>query len=205
MFCACPIFGPVPMAKNGTLVVVVSGEEAARQQAAKFMVPSMGRKVIDMGTDVKRAAGLKLLGNSLIVGIIEIISEAYTLADKSGVGAEAVYEFIENFLPAPSFVGYGNKILNNKFDSTIGFAIEGGMKDCSHIRSLAAQHRSPMPVTDIAFQHLLTTRTIGNEKLDWCSLVAAQRVSAGIEPFGKNGKLLTLAEQADSTIGSNKS
>ena len=74
---------------------MVSGQDEARQKAAKFMVPSIGVRSIDVGTNIKRAAGLKLIGNSLILGIIELISEAFTLADKSSVGSDLIYDFIQ--------------------------------------------------------------------------------------------------------------
>ena len=38
---------------------------------------------------------MKLIGNSLILGSMELIAEAYTVAEKSGVGQEVVYEYIK--------------------------------------------------------------------------------------------------------------
>lgn len=37
----------------------------------------------------------KLICNSLILGSIELIAEAYTIAEKSGIGQELVYEYIK--------------------------------------------------------------------------------------------------------------
>jgi hypothetical protein len=64
---------------------------------------------------------------------------------------------------------------------------------CSHIRRLTAEHASPMPIIDIAHQHLVTTRALhaahrlrGAEKfevLDWSAIIAASRVAAGLEGF----------------------
>jgi 3-hydroxyisobutyrate dehydrogenase-like beta-hydroxyacid dehydrogenase len=41
----------------------------------------------------------------MILSIIETLSESMILAEKSGVGAELLYEFVKEFLPAPSFIG----------------------------------------------------------------------------------------------------
>lgn len=38
---------------------------------------------------------MKLIGNSLILGSMELIAEAYTVAEKSGVGQEVIYEYIK--------------------------------------------------------------------------------------------------------------
>ena len=57
------------------------------------------------------------------------------------------------------------------------------------MRSLAAVYNAPMPVIDIAYQHLLTARAIHasqgeaakHEVLDWAALVAGSRVAAGLD------------------------
>ena len=48
-------------------------------------------------------------------------------------------------MPAPPLVGYGEKMLHDQFDGSKGFAIDGGLKDSSHIRKLATELDSPMP------------------------------------------------------------
>lgn len=64
---------------------------------------------------------MKLIGNSIILSTIEMLAESMTLADKTGVGAESVAEFIKEFFPAPSAIGYSQKILNNSFSGQNGF------------------------------------------------------------------------------------
>lgn len=98
--------------------------------------------------------------------------------------------------------------MRDEFDGSVGFTIDGGVKDASyvsllcdrsqtitsrlsHIRRLAAEVNSPMPVIDIAHQHLLTARAIHDsqkqagtarfEPLDWSSIVAGPRVAAGLD------------------------
>jgi len=42
-----------------------------------------------------------------------------------------------------------------------------------------------MPIIDVAHQHLITARANGGDQLDWSSMVAGQRMSAGLPPFTK--------------------
>jgi 3-hydroxyisobutyrate dehydrogenase-like beta-hydroxyacid dehydrogenase len=42
-----------------------------------------------------QAPTFKLIGNSLVLGSLELIAEAYTIAEKSGIGQELVYEYIK--------------------------------------------------------------------------------------------------------------
>jgi len=88
------------------------------------------------------------------------------------------------------FLNYGPKMINDDFDGSKGFAIEGGLKDSTHIRRLTTMCNSPMPIVDIAHQNLLTARAIHakhttegtakHEILDWSALVAGSRVAAGL-------------------------
>lgn len=90
------------------------------------------------------------------------MAEAFTLAEKSGVKPTQVHGLIKDILPAPMYVGsitcyarmltithrldsYANKMVNDLFDGSKGFAIDGGIKDSHHIRKLAADSNSPMP------------------------------------------------------------
>ena len=60
----------------------------------------------------------------------------------------------------------------------------------SHVRTLATELNSPMPVIDLAHQHMLTARALhikqkseGTQKFDvlsWSALVAGSRVAAGL-------------------------
>lgn len=53
----------------------------------------------------------------------------------------------------------------------------------SHIRQLAESHNVPMPVIDVAHQHMLSARAHGGDEMDWTALVGGQRISAGLQPF----------------------
>jgi hypothetical protein len=98
-----------------------------------------------------------------------------------------------HFYPIRSWVSYGNKMLHNQFDGTVGFAIDGGVKDASHIRRLTAEHNSPMPAIDTAHHNLLTARALHTAQartgttsfpvLDWSALIAGTRVAAGLDAF----------------------
>ncbi|KAH8917178.1 NAD(P)-binding protein [Atractiella rhizophila] len=185
-FLSCPVFGPPPLAKDAKLILVLSGDASARRKIKDLLVPACARKVIDVGEDVEKGASLKLVGNSLILGVVEMLAESFTLADRTGVGAENIYEFIQEFLPTPSFLGYGAKMLKDDYPAGAGFSVAGGMKDAEHILALAAKHNNPMPVVNAAYHHLQTARQLTGSKaneFDWSFLVAGQRATAGVDPF----------------------
>ncbi|KAL9933646.1 hypothetical protein V8E36_007304 [Tilletia maclaganii] len=185
-----PAFGPPPMAVEAKLVFVVSGPREAKAAIEPYLL-SMGRKTLDMGTDVSKASIFKLVGNGFIAGLVELLAETMTLANTAGVGDEALLGFIKEFVPAPSAIGYGTKMVNSAFDAAPnGFAVDGGLKDIGHILALAKQTGAKLPILETAKAHLEHVRGLEKDagtKLDWSSLVAAQRIESGLEPW-KDGR-----------------
>ncbi|KAJ7508473.1 NAD-P-binding protein [Mycena galericulata] len=194
-----PVFGTPRVAASAQLLIVMSGDYRSKKEVAYMLVPAVGRKVIDLGGNLEKAPTFKLIGNSMILGTIEILAESYTLAEKSGIAASEVHNLVKDIFPAPGLIRYSERMSRDEFDGTTGFSIDGGIKDASHIRRLTAVHNSPMPSIDIAHQHLITARAIHNgnvqagketvDVLDWSGIVAGTRVAAGLDPFdsAKNG------------------
>lgn len=202
-FLSCPIFGPPEAAKTAGLLIVVSGNAEARAVVKEYMVPAIGKSVIDCGEDTAKGALLKVLGNNCILGTIELLSESFALAEKTGFDTHIFYDFIRKFLfvesqkktfetdrslieqwfPAPSWVNYGKKIRDGTFSSTNGFSITGGMKDASFVRRLGAETSTPTPIIDQAWNHLTTAKSLGGDSLDWSSCAAGMRASAGLPPW----------------------
>ncbi|OTB17016.1 hypothetical protein K445DRAFT_57995 [Daldinia sp. EC12] len=182
-FLSCPVFGPPAVAANAGLLVVLSGHEKARTALKEYIVPTIGRAIIDCGGDTRKGALLKILGNSCILGTIELMSESFTLAEKTGFDTGLFYEFIQQWFPAPAWVNYGKKIRDGAFSGTTGFTLPGGMKDAAYIRRLGAETSTPTPIIDQAWNHLTTAKALGGEGLDWSSCAAGMRVTAGLPPF----------------------
>ncbi|KAJ6504190.1 NAD-P-binding protein [Mycena vitilis] len=188
-----PVFGTPFVAAAAQLVIVMSGDYRSKKEVAYMLVPAVGKKVVDLGGNVEKASTFKLIGNSMILGTLEILAESYTLAEKSGIAASEVHSLVKDIFPAPGILRYSERMSTDHFDGATGFSIDGGIKDASHIRRLTAVYNSPMPSIDIAHQHLVTARAIHTsnvqagketvEVLDWSGIVAGTRVAAGLQPF----------------------
>ena len=93
-FLSCPVFGPPAAAKSAGLLVVLSGEESAKQTARTYIVPTIGKATLDCGPEASKGALMKILGNNCILGTIELLSESFTLAEKTGFDAGVFHDFI---------------------------------------------------------------------------------------------------------------
>ncbi|KAF6219068.1 hypothetical protein HO133_005612 [Letharia lupina] len=182
-FLSCPVFGPPAAAKSAGLLVVVSGDSSARETVKPYLVPTIGKAVLDCGDDSSKGALMKILGNNCILGTIELLSESFTLAEKTGFDAGIFYDFIQQWFPAAAWVNYGKKIRDGTFSGKTGFKLDGGMKDAAFIRRLGAETSTPTPIIDQAWNHLTTAKAIGGDGLDWSACSAGMRVTAGLPPF----------------------
>lgn len=57
---------------------------------------------MDFGQDPAKATTFKLIGNSIVLSTVEMLSESMTLADKTGIGADRVLEWVKEFYPGRS-------------------------------------------------------------------------------------------------------
>ncbi|KAJ4472579.1 NAD(P)-binding protein [Lentinula edodes] len=204
-YLSCPVFGRPNVADKAQLLIVMAGEYRSKKEVAYLLVPAVGRKVIDLGENVEKAPTFKLLGNSMILGAVEVIAEAYTLGDKAGIEAGRIQDLIGEILPAPGLMGYADRMARDDYNGEDGFSLEGGIKDASHIRHLTAKYSAPMPMIDIAHQRLITARAIhttqkeegtqSHDVLDWTALIAGSRVAAGLDPF-QSRKAKAVVEEA---------
>ncbi|KAF7302819.1 NAD(P)-binding protein [Mycena kentingensis (nom. inval.)] len=188
---ASPVFGTPAVALGAQLVIAMSGDYRSKKEVAYMLARRPERSIILSSSCA--AYTLKLIGNSMILGTLEILAESYTLAEKSGIAATEVHKLVKDIFPAPNIVRYSERMSTNDFNAKNGFSINGGIKDASHIRRLTAVHNAPMPSIDIAHQHLITARAIHTGKvqagqdavdvLDWSGIAAGARVAAGLPPF----------------------
>ncbi|UKZ61387.1 uncharacterized protein TrAtP1_002652 [Trichoderma atroviride] len=176
-FCSCPVFGPPAAAKNAGLLIALSGAEHALEVLKEYIVPTLGKAVIDCGSDTARGALLKILGNNCILGTIELLSESFTLAEKTGFDVALFYEFIQAWFPAAAWINYGKKV----------------------------QTSTPTPIIDQAWNHMTAAKAIGGESLDWSACAAGMRLTAGLPPFkGEDFALQKNGANGSQTNGGNQ-
>jgi 3-hydroxyisobutyrate dehydrogenase len=138
-----PVSGGVPGAVNGTLQVMVGGEEAVYQRA-KPALEAIG-KVGYMGP-IGSGTIAKLVHNAISLSTRAIVAEAFTLGVKAGVQPEALLEAVRG----GSF-GQGNilsrvlphVVFTGDFD-TQQFALRLARKDLGLATALAREYDVPM-------------------------------------------------------------
>src|SRR5476651_652412 len=127
-YIACPVFGRPEAAAAKKLFVCTSGN-AETKAAARPILDALGQGVYDFGEAVGAANVLKVAGNFMIIASLELMAEAFTLAEKSGLDRKQVAEFFgSTIFNAPIYQNYG-KLIANKIYEPVGFKAKLGLKD----------------------------------------------------------------------------
>ncbi|KAK9317941.1 NAD binding domain of 6-phosphogluconate dehydrogenase-domain-containing protein [Lipomyces starkeyi] len=191
-FVASPVFGAPAAAAAGALIFVTAGSKAAIEKIQPYLIGVMGRQVIDLSDDpdVGKALTLKITGNTIILGMVEALSEGHVLAEKSGLGTENFEKFIAALFGQSPYLPYSKRLTTGDYvrEQPL-FAVDLAAKDASlninnhrHALSLAKSSGTTLPVTEIAAKHLASVKEEMGVNGDITSIYGVLREAAGL-PF----------------------
>ena len=163
-----PVSGGEPKAIDGTLSVMVGGDEQVFNKV-KDVFSAMATSVVFFGEI--GAGNIAKLANQVMVALnIAAVSEALVLAQKAGVSPEAVFEAIRGGL-ADSTALEAKAPMMLRHDFKPGFRIELHSKDL--VNALDTSHRvgAPLPLTAPVLQMLTALNTAGHGGEDHSALV----------------------------------
>jgi 3-hydroxyisobutyrate dehydrogenase-like beta-hydroxyacid dehydrogenase len=170
-YIAAPVFGRPDAAAAKKLFICTSGNKEAKE-LAKPVLESLGQRIIDFGDKVGGANVVKIAGNFMIIASLEMMAEAFTLAEKNGLDRLQVAEFFGSTLfNAPIYQNYGKLIANKQYEP-VGFKAKLGYKDARLAVTLAQQSQTPMPAATLAHDRLLSAVAKGWGDRDWVEGVA---------------------------------
>jgi 3-hydroxyisobutyrate dehydrogenase-like beta-hydroxyacid dehydrogenase len=165
-YLAAPVFGRPDAAAAKKLWICVSGDQRSKE-IAKPVLENLGQGIVDFGEDAGGANVVKIAGNFMIMASLEIMAEAYTLAEKNGIDRLKVAEFFAATLfNAPIFQNYGKLIAGKRYQP-VGFKSKLGYKDARLAFKLSQQSETPMPVATVVHNRLLAAVAKGWGDTDW--------------------------------------
>ena len=163
-----PVSGGEPKAIDGTLSIMVGGEEALFEEVKDEILLKMGASAVYCGEI--GAGNLTKVANQIIVaGNIAVLAEALTLVKKAGVDPEKVFDAIKGGLA-------GSTVMNAKTpmmlsgDYTPGFRITLHIKDLANALETGHKIASPLPLTASVMEMFQALRVDGDDKYDHSAL-----------------------------------
>jgi 3-hydroxyisobutyrate dehydrogenase-like beta-hydroxyacid dehydrogenase len=166
-----PVFGRPEAAAAKKLWICVSGNKEDKDRARPIL-DCMGQGVIDFGESAGGANVVKVVGNFMIMSSLEIMAEAFTLAEKHGLDRSKVAEFFgSTIFNAPFYQTYG-KLIASKHYEPVAFKAKLGYKDARLAFKLAQQSETPMPVGTLLHNRFLSAVAKGLGERDWVEAIS---------------------------------
>jgi len=163
-----PVSGGEPKAIDGTLSVMVGGEQDVFD-SCKPVMEAMAASVVRTG-DIG-AGNTTKLANQIIVALnIAAMSEALVLATKAGVEPELVYQAIRGGLAGSTVLdAKAPLVMDRKFDP--GFRINLHIKDLANVLETSHEIGVPLPLTSSVMEIMQALKVDGGGDLDHCGIV----------------------------------
>jgi 2-hydroxy-3-oxopropionate reductase len=160
-FADAPVSGGEKGARDASLAIMVGASEKVFERCRPYLA-AIGKSVVRVGE--VGAGGIAKLVNNMIVGAeFAVIAEGFALASRNGVDARLLYEAMRE--------GWaGSKVLDVSAEAIAarqyvpGGTIDMLLKDLSYARALAAECRSPIPMTAAAHEIFVAGQAAGNGK-----------------------------------------
>ncbi|PLB53900.1 6-phosphogluconate dehydrogenase [Aspergillus steynii IBT 23096] len=184
-YVAAPVFGASTAAAAGQLIFVTAGPASSKQKITPYMTGVMGRSIIDLGESQEKASLMKITGNIIVVGLMEVLSEAHVFAEKTGLGSEILEAMIRDMF-GPVAASYSARITSGAYapapGEKAGFDVALAIKDTRHALACAEGVGVKLDVAEAASGHLqLAKETQGQRALDSSSMYGAIRVLSGLD------------------------
>lgn len=167
-FLDAPVSGGEPKAIDGTLAIMVGGDQATFDKVEPLL-KLMGSSAVLTGA-VGAGNVTKLANQIIVAGNIAAMSEALVLAESCGVSSEVVFNAIKGGLA-------GSTVLNAKAPMVIarnfkpGFRIRLHQKDLRNALLTAESKKVALPLTSLVQQMLIALMNRGSGDLDHSAIV----------------------------------
>ena len=143
-FVHAPVFMGPKNAREGTGLMLLSGDPAIRARVKPLLEPMTG-KVLELGDDPTRASAFKLLGNMMLLVITGGLADFFTFARSLGIAPAEAYALFADFNPGSMIQGRG-KQMSEGISSPPSFELSMARKDLRLMVEEAARHRATLDV-----------------------------------------------------------
>lgn len=173
-----PVSGGEPKAIDGTLSIMVGGDEETFNKCMPIF-DVLGSSAVLCGEI--GAGNITKLANQVIVAVnIAAMSEALVLATKSGVDPEKIYNAIRGGLAGSTVLDAKVPlILDRKFDP--GFKIELHIKDLKNVLKTGHEIGTPLFLTTNVLEMMQVLKSDGLQDLDHGALIKFYEKLSNIE------------------------
>jgi 3-hydroxyisobutyrate dehydrogenase len=121
-FLHAPVFMSPPNARQGKGMMIVSGDEAVFRPVEAALAAMTG-DLWYAGADLRRAAALKLLGNSMLIALAGALADTFALGRALGVSPTDTHDLLTRLRPGGAIEVRGKRMAAGEFSATFELAM----------------------------------------------------------------------------------
>jgi 3-hydroxyisobutyrate dehydrogenase-like beta-hydroxyacid dehydrogenase len=181
-YVSAPVFGRPDAAANRKLHVMAAGAEADVQKVLPAL-RDVGQTANVVGPEPWQANLVKLIGNLMLVTMVETVGEACAMSEKAGLAPARLMELLTGTLfDAGPYKIYGAAIAAKRFQPA-GFALPLAQKDVRLMLAAGEEAGVPLPVASLVRDRFLAARARGaGAGHDLAALAEVALAEAGLQP-----------------------
>ena len=165
-FLQAPVFGsPLNIAK-GEGVMLIGGDEQSYREGQATLTQILEQH-FNVGTKPEDAAAFKLMGNSMIITIVEGLAEFYAIGKANGIDPQRAYQLFERFNPCGTIARRGPKMAAGQYDAI--FSLNMARKDVQLMLN-AAGDGTRLPALSAVEEKMRRLVAAGHAGLDLAAL-----------------------------------
>lgn len=173
-FLHAPVFMGPPNAAAATGLMLVSGD-ADLFERVRPALEAMTGKVWYAGERSDVAAVYKLMGNTMILGLVGTLADMFAIGEANGLTREQAYHLFEHYDPSGQISGRGKRMARRDYEPT--WTIDMAHKDATLM--LQSAHDDGLPVIAAVERVLREAMNHGLSERDLAAI--AQGAESGAE------------------------
>jgi 3-hydroxyisobutyrate dehydrogenase-like beta-hydroxyacid dehydrogenase len=168
-----PVFGSADQAKSGGLWAVVGADERDLADV-RGVLDAMCESVRRLGT-VGAGSTMKVCGNLIILGMLDLLAEGLTLGVSSGLSVPAMLDALAGIpdIACPLYAGKGAQIADDDYETR--FALKHALKDVRLALATGGRFGLPLRATDGVAQTFAAAVQQGHGEEDCMAVIKAVR------------------------------
>lgn len=179
VYLAAPVLGNPIASQAGHLTTFVAGDPTSINLCNKLF-NSYSQKVINIGKEHAKSNTLKLAANYILLTLLELVGQTYSLAEKSKIDLQIMNEVIDMIFAYPGLKQYTNRIRTRDFDN-VGFALSTAFKDVRLILQTSSDVHAPLPFANIIRDKFIAAIANNFDTKDWITTYKITRMLAGLQ------------------------
>ncbi|KAK9775659.1 putative 6-phosphogluconate dehydrogenase protein [Seiridium cardinale] len=183
-FVLSPVWSPPSAAEQGQLIAALAGPAKFTDKIRPYLEGVTCRAIVDFsGQDWSKACLTKVVGNTFLISMSETLGQGLTLAEKSGLGVDKLFEWVQILWPGP-YVEYATRMVQGQYharDEPQG-PVDMVIKDATHALDLGEATGTKLYNMELGLRHLEGVKKRQGAKGDMTGIYGMIREESGL-PF----------------------